>query len=73
MSDHDDWDWDQIGDDTLLVSLFTSGPWAWIVLAASIVFFVMAIQQSRECNEKHCAHGAATVVKGECVCLEKAR
>ena len=51
-----------------------AGPIVGLIFAVVvIVVAVYACQNKQECHKRHCDHGRAELVKGQCLCVEDAK
>ena len=67
-------DYEDLSENFFLFSLFTSNPIIGTILSVlAIVFAVKACDAKEDCSHRKCATGTPMLIKGECVCTEKAK
>lgn len=66
-------DWEDLEEDMFVGAMSTNGWLSLVFLAAMVACAIAYSSQTDDCATHHCDNGAPSVVKGECVCLERAR
>lgn len=62
------------GDDFWLASLFFEGPFGLLLLAVAVAIWIIAAQNSGECEKKTCPDlQAPKLMEHECLCVTKAK
>jgi hypothetical protein len=65
---------DSDGDSFWVISLFTSGPFALGALLIAIILWIVAAQNSNECEKRACPPGMTSkLLDHECVCYYPSR
>ena len=67
-------DYDDAADSALFGSVIFSNPIiSFIFVVLSIIFAVKACDQRHDCEERSCSTGQPKLVKGDCLCVERAK
>jgi hypothetical protein len=67
-------DYDDYSDGFFLASLFTEHPIiSAVLLVIGLIFAVKSCEFKDDCSHMKCNTGSPIVMKGECICVEKAK